>query len=93
MYVRSLSVHTRFILRRGIVPWGIIAGIVAAGLVLHDAWVAPKTSAGSGAGQIAVMAVLCFLEWSLGVGWIIGAVLWTTARGQGSETAVKGQAP
>ena len=92
MYVRSLSLHTRFILSRGIVPWGIIVGMVAAGIVLRDAYVAPKTSSGSGAGQIAAMAVLGFLEWSIGAGWIIGAVLWTATRGKASETSGKGQA-
>lgn len=93
MYVRSLSAHTRFILRRGIVPWGMIAGIVATAFVLHDATTTPKTSVESGARQVAVMAVLCFLEWSVIAGWIIGAILWTTARGKASETSGKGQAP
>jgi hypothetical protein len=92
MHVRPLSAHTRFILRRGIVPWGIIVGIVAAGLVLHDAYKPAEMSAGSGAGQIALMAVLCFLEWSFGAGWVIGAVLWTAASGKASETSRKGQA-
>ena len=92
MYVRSLSAHTRFILRRGIMPWGVIIGVVAAGVVLRDAYAAPKTSAGPGAGQIAAMAMLVFLEWSFGAGWIIGAVLWTAARGNASPTSGKGQA-
>ncbi len=92
MYVRSLSVHTRFILTRGVVPWGMIVGIAAAAIVLRDAYLAPKTSSSS-AGQIIVLAVLGFLEWSLGAGWVIGAVLWTVTRSRTSETSGKDEAP
>lgn len=68
--------RTRFILRHGMVPWGVSAGACAAvGSVLSvrdqrigDHPVAP--------GVVIGIALLCFITWSSLAGWAVGAIKW-----------------
>lgn len=79
--MKSLSARTRFILLRGVVPWGMLVGLAATAFVVHDTVRPVLNSAGQGPVGLAALALLCFIEWSLGAGWIIGAVRWTISAG------------
>jgi hypothetical protein len=78
--MKSLSARTQFILRRGVLRWGILVGLVATAVVVGRTPLSVQRSATQGPAPRVVLAVLCFLEWSLGAGWFIGAVLWTVTR-------------
>jgi hypothetical protein len=58
------------ILRRG-VPIGIVATLLFILMNLRDGLFA------SGGRQGALLVALCFLEWSIGPGFVIGAFQWT----------------
>ena len=68
--------RTRFILRHGIVPWGIVAGVCAAiGSVIGLRNEAATDQSISAAGTVEV-ALLCFALWCFIAGWVVGAIRW-----------------
>lgn len=81
MHVRRLSARTRFILRHGVLRWGILAGFAITIFVVHGAATGARDGDGRELLRLAILALLSFSEWSLGVGWIVGAVLWMLGRG------------
>ncbi len=70
--------YSRFILRRGIVPWGIAVGAIAG--VLEVVGMRHGRSADPAAGTLSIIlvGVLCFIMWCGLVGWAIGSFLWST---------------
>jgi hypothetical protein len=88
-----MNERTRFILRHGVVPWGMLAGGIATA-VLFATWPPMRHKVRPPSLILAVLAFLCFAEWSLIAGWIVGVVLWTmvprtheTQRRAGSKSA------
>ncbi len=68
--------RTRFILRHGLVPWGVSAGACAAfGSVLsvRDQRMGDRPVP---LGVVVGIAVVCFITWSAFAGWAVGAVRW-----------------
>lgn len=68
--------RTRFIVRRGVLRFGLAIGALAAWLGA----VPPDQVAGNGSGHVLAVLLapmLAFLEWGIGGGWIIGALLWS----------------
>ncbi|HXT17592.1 MAG TPA: hypothetical protein VN706_18260 [Gemmatimonadaceae bacterium] len=74
--------RTCFILRHGVVPWGIIAGALAAlgaalGVRGETASSAPASAATiAGIAGIAGIAAMCFVIWCFVAGWAVGAARW-----------------
>jgi hypothetical protein len=83
-----LSSRMRFVLRRGVLPWGVLAGIVAAALVALDA---PHGTDGTSTRSTIILCILCFAIWTALIGWAIGNVRWelrsskTDARHKGRQ--------
>ncbi|MGH7623063.1 MAG: hypothetical protein ACREMU_12040, partial [Gemmatimonadaceae bacterium] len=75
-----LSHRVRFLVRRGLLPWGILAGVVAGGLgaLAGHAAATPPSTVG-----IITIAAICFAAWSVLVGWAVGAIRWAMRNGQG----------
>ena len=68
--------RTRFILRHGFVPWGLVIGALAAvGGVLAARREAPSGKPMSVASALAI-AALCFVVWCVIAGWVVGAIRW-----------------
>lgn len=74
MHLPRLNERTRFILRRGVLPWGMLVGGIATA-VLFATW-PPMRHGIRPPALVALLAMVCFAEWSLVAGWIVGAVLW-----------------
>ena len=70
LFGQPLDDRARFTLRHGLVPWGLIAGVVAAIVA-----VAGLHHVGSDA-AVVVVAIVCFLMWATLVAWAVGALLW-----------------
>lgn len=71
-----LSSRTRFILRHGVVPWGIvIGGVIAAVGVLSDF---DAFAVHSGAMRALAALVIAWALWAAIAGWAIGAYRWNT---------------
>lgn len=73
------SERTRFIVRRGILRFGLAMGIVAAWLAAVPSSQLPE----AGASRVTALLgppTLAFLEWGIGGGWVVGAVLWELSR-------------
>lgn len=78
--------RVRFILHRGVVPWGIIAGAcaaVAATLGLRDDTAAATPASPT---TVVVAAALSFVVWCAIAGWAIGAIRWEMRRRDGRGT-------
>lgn len=64
-----------FIAKQGILRRGTVVGAVVTALLTAVTRGEHSTELGSGH-DIAV-AALCFLEWTIGAGWVIGAAMWS----------------
>jgi|SRR4051812_15811239 hypothetical protein len=74
-----LTPRARFVLRRGVLPWGLPAGVGAA--VLVAVGTRGGVDAPSELGTI-VIAVVCFGLWMGLVGWMVGDILWDIRRAE-----------
>lgn len=66
--------RTMFILKKGVLHWGTSIGTIVTLL-----FVAANLGNGtfdSGWCRTTVLVALCFAEWTVGTGWIIGTILW-----------------
>ena len=70
-----LTSRTLFIVREGILLRGTIAGVLLTGLYVV-ANLRNGTFA-SGFARASLIVVLCFLEWTVGAGLVIGSILWS----------------
>lgn len=68
-----------FILRRGVVPWGLIVGLAAAGGGAATSRRLTDAPPGSRATTITV-ATLSFVIWGGLAGWAVGVVRWELRR-------------
>jgi hypothetical protein len=77
VHIPPLSERTRFILRHGVRPWGMLVGALATAILFATSrW--PMQRGGRHEPLVLVLlAFACFAEWSCVAGWVIGAVLWT----------------
>lgn len=70
-----LSSRTLFVLREGVWPRGTVAGACITCLyVLANLW---NGTFDSGFVRTALLVVLCFVEWTVVAGLVIGSILWT----------------
>ncbi len=67
-----LSPRTQFVLRRGVVPWGLLAGIAAAVIAFGSAGEQVASSALRTLGLV----IVCFAVWTGLIGWMVGGFLW-----------------
>jgi len=69
-----LGPRLRFIVKEGMLQRGSVVGAIASIVLAVDSLVrgAAQTSWHS-----ALLVVLCFIEWTIGAGWFIGAWLWS----------------
>jgi hypothetical protein len=72
------SEHLRFVVRRGIVPWGLAAGVIASAVAMASALHERAGGKAIGAASIIIAGTVCFFTWCLLIGWAVGGVLWTT---------------
>jgi len=77
IHVGRPSPRTLFILRHGVLPWGLVVGTLITAFVARD--LSARHTASDGLVHLVVLVALCFLGWSLGVGWVIGSALWGAA--------------
>lgn len=70
--------RSRYIARRGLLPWGLLAGAVAAFVVVRSAWRDREMGAGMSTTSLVLLGGLCFVMWATIAGWLIGAFLWET---------------
>ena len=83
-----MSERTRFILRHGVRPWGILVGGLTTAILLATSLLPLHRAGRVDAFELALLAFACFAEWSFVAGWVIGAVLWTlTPRSNGRKPA------
>ena len=74
LHVPAPSARTRFIVSQGILRRGSLVGLA---VTLVYVWANLGTETFAGAWwRVALVVLLCFAEWALGAGWIVGAVLW-----------------
>jgi hypothetical protein len=70
-----MTARTRFIAKEGILFRGTVIGAVVAVLFgfgsLRDGTLQAERW------RTTVLALLCFVEWSVGAGWLIGSFLWS----------------
>lgn len=71
-----LSSRTRFILQRGVFPWGLVGGGAAAVITVPSVLHARSSGDGIDPLAVALLAVLVFLIWTTIVGWIVGGIRW-----------------
>lgn len=86
-FASQVSAKSMFILKEGMLRRGTIVGVIATALFLaanHDDAMPDLRSA-----QFIVLGALCFLEWTIGAGWLIGAIMWST-REQSSRRHRRG---
>jgi hypothetical protein len=74
------AARLRFILRHGIVPWGIVAGACAALVGTFDVRHEAASTAAASDGAVLGVAALCFVIWCFIGGWLIGAIRWELRR-------------
>ena len=77
VHLPSLSERTRFILRHGVRPWGMLVGALGTAILFVTSLWPMQRGARHGPLVLALLAFVCFAEWSCVAGWVIGAVLWT----------------
>jgi hypothetical protein len=70
MTSRVRFVATEGILRRGSLIGAVIAAFFVLGSLRDGTLEAERW-------RTAVLALLCFLEWSVGAGWLIGSFMWS----------------
>ena len=80
--------RARFIARDGILRRGTAVGAVIA---LAYA-ILNRTGFATNARQQCLLVLLCFIEWTLGTGWLIGAMLWSW-RQQAGHSSVWPRSP
>ncbi len=84
--IPSMSERTRFILRHGVRPWGILVGGLTTAILLATSLLPLHRAGRVDPFELALLAFACFAEWSFVAGWVIGAVLWTlTPRSNGRK--------
>jgi hypothetical protein len=64
----GMTPHTRFVLRRGVFSWGLLAGTAAAALVVGGG----RDDASSAYSTI-ILCTSCFALWTVLIGWTVGA--------------------
>lgn len=64
----------RFIVLHGILPWGIVAGVLAvtSGVLAEHLGAVTEGTRSS----LTVVATLCLVVWCVLVGWTVGAIQW-----------------
>lgn len=69
------TARARFILREGLFRRGSIVGLLMAGAyaVLNR----DDASVASSWWHLGALVGLCFVEWTIGAGWLIGAAMWS----------------
>jgi hypothetical protein len=80
------TARARFIWREGIFRRGSIVGLVVAGV--YAALNLTERSITAGWWQACLLLCLCFVEWTLGAGWLIGAALWSW-RERGARSSIR----
>jgi hypothetical protein len=70
-----LSPRTQFVLRRGLIPWGLLAGVAAGALIAFG--IGRDHDARSGL-ETVVLVIICFAIWAGLIGWTVGGILWET---------------
>jgi hypothetical protein len=81
-----MDVRSRYIARHGLVPWGLLAGAIAAFVVVRSAWRDRSAGAGMSAAGVVLVGGLCFVTWAAIAGWFIGAFLWETRKARQRTT-------
>lgn len=69
------NARTMFIVKQGILHWGTAVGIIIT-VVFVVANLGNKTF-DSGWWRATALVALCFVESTIGAGWIIGSILWS----------------
>jgi len=75
--------RSRYIAVHGFIPWGLLAGVIAAVVVVHSAWRDRAVGAGVSTAALALLGVVCFATWAVTIGWLVGAFLWETRESRG----------
>jgi hypothetical protein len=73
-----------FIVKQGILRRGTLVGAVAAALFMAAS--RGDRTLDSGTWHSIVLAALCFLEWTIGGGWLIGSVMWSMREQAGRRS-------
>lgn len=70
-----MKARTVFVLKEGVLRRGIPIGVIVT--VLYIVTNLEEGNFDSGWARAAALIALCFLEWGIGAGWIIGSALWS----------------
>ena len=70
-----MTSRTQFIVKHGILRRGTLVGVIVASLFVMAS--ARDGTLETQRWHTTMLAVLCFLEWSVGTGWLIGSFLWS----------------
>lgn len=80
---RKMTARARFIAKEGILRRGTVVGAVVAAVFVFGS--VRDGTFETELWRTAVLAVLGFLEWTVGAGWLIGSFLWSWRHQRGGR--------